>query len=181
MEDSDLSVFPKELAAIQHARASDSRKHLIIQHSASFMWIIASLLALNSGGLFLLKDVEPDSGAWVVAGVSFYLGISFALAIGWISQRAIREGLVQISKAESFWATVIATGQYSSEEHSLLANEGQNGSSRPGGWFALLSFAAFSVGFFTLGCHAKTNTNTHENANAVHCPKPACRPSKVGG
>ena len=129
-------------------------------------------------------EVDPvlrNADAWVVAGVSFYLGISFALAIGWISQRAIREGLVQISKAESFWATVIATGQYSSEEHSLLANEGQNGSSRPGGWFALLSFAAFSVGFFTLGCHAKTNTNTHENANAVHCPKPACRPSKVGG
>ena len=171
-EDSDLIEFPKKLAAIEHARSSDARKHLLSQQSSSLMWLIASLLALNSGGLFLLKDVKPYSGQWVVAGFSFYLGTAFALAVGWLSQRTSGVNLAQVARAEAFWATVTASGQFSPREHARMMDEGQNVGSRAGRWFALLSFVAFSAGLFASGCLAITSANTPEIANAANDRKP---------
>lgn len=167
-EDSDLIPFPKELAAIGLTRTSDARKFLIEQHSSSFRWLNASFLALNSGGLFLLKDMQPYSGSWAVAGVSFYLGIAFALAVGWINQERNTANSPQIAILESFWATVTATGLYSLKEHARITDDKKIVGARPGRWFAWLSFIAFTTGLLAIGCHTMTVRITSEIAHPTH-------------
>lgn len=166
-----MGDFPRELAATELTRTSESRRTLLDEHSASFRWLMASFLAINSGGLlFLANSKVHNLRLYSVAGVSFYLGIIAALAVAWLGQRVNRRAIAPLSKLESYWALVSATGKFDQEEFDAVMAEvaltANPGMARYAGW---LSVIAFSVGVFAIGvsslaplkCNSRHDLNTN--------------------
>jgi hypothetical protein len=161
--------FPKELAANELARTSESRRLIIDEHSASFRWLMASLLAINSGGLFLLKDMAIADPAWQIsAAICFYLGIVAALAVAWFGQRSNRRSIQAAVNVESFWAVVSSTGRLDQEAHSELiqsiSTAAKPGFSRHAGWLSLLFFTG---GLVSAGCGSVL---LHQPVSQTHSP-----------
>jgi FtsH-binding integral membrane protein len=147
----DGSEFPRQLAEEKLRRASAARATLIDEHSAAFRWLMASLLAINGGGLVALADIELPKNFYVGSGASFWIGIVAALGLGWRSQVINRKAMEKLAVVEQVWTTALALG----ELNSLVAQTADEGlasvkstSARVFGW---LSVAAFSGGVWIAG------------------------------
>jgi len=142
------------IAKAQLNAATKASDRLLEEHSAAFRWLMASFLAINGGGLLVLKDLgAPWNKYEIAAGFAFYAGIVAALAIAWLGQKASRAALTPFSKLSSFWTTVAATGEYSITDHrEILAEfplvERKSRFAPLAGWLALL---AFTFGLILLG------------------------------
>jgi hypothetical protein len=141
-------------AEIQLQLVNSSNERLLEEHSAAFRWLMASFLAINGGGLLVVKDLGPPwNSSEMLAALSFYIGIVLALAIAWLGQRAARAALTPISKLSGFWSTVVATGEYDQEHHQEIISEFPKTLKKIryaplAGWGSLI---AFSIGLGLIG------------------------------
>jgi hypothetical protein len=147
----------KKFGEKQHAAVTSSQNRLLEEHSAAFRWLMASLLAINSAGLLVLKDGLGSMSVWkALAGVSFYAGIVSAFAIAWFAQQVVRASLPLYSKQIAFWATVHVTGEFDPETHAQVIQEPtdvyEKSKMAPrAGW---ISLAAFTIGLICIGIAA---------------------------
>jgi len=152
-EESDFKFV--KLAAVEVVRQlSESRQLLLEQHSHSFKWLTASLLAINGGAaLAVLSNESIESEAKVIAGAFFSIGIFLALLIGVLSQRANQLALVPLNNAMGYWLAVAQDGERFEEleeEHQRQFKPVQRLSlaSQILGW---LSACLFCAGIVTTG------------------------------
>ena len=162
----------KKLATSELASADEAYRQLRDANTTSFRWLMASYLAINSGGLFVLKDTELHSlNFYIVSGISFYIGILAALASGWIDKSISRKNSFLYARLKRFWEIVCETGDYNEEEHnsiiSFMRKLRSPNNSRYAGY---LSFIAFSIGIFSIGLDNILNYQ-YNTANSIACLK----------
>lgn len=164
---SDLEIEQnRRLAEISVSDARRSLDLLLEEHSVAFRWLMASFLAINSGGLFILKDLSTTL-TWhkIGAGVAFYVGIITALAIAWLGQKACRAAVRPLSQLSGFWASTFAYGAYDIECHQRILDElvsatKKNKLAPLAGWLSLLSF---TVGIALIGIMEIKKSQSVEN------------------
>jgi hypothetical protein len=175
---SDLQLEPeavKEIAKLRHDALIATQAKLLDEHSASYRWLMASLLAINIGALAMIKEAIVLNPARGIASVVFFcVGIGFALLIAVLGQKANQKMLKPISEAVELWGIISITGQYVDEVEKRISNEINSASRQP--WprrFGVLSFVAFlcGVGFFGASLWlqgAVGNPQHFETANSAH-------------
>jgi hypothetical protein len=139
-------AFPREIAEKIYMRLIEARRTLVEEHSANFRWLLASFLALNSGGLFGVAQVD-ETKPWVaIAALCFWVGIAATLGNAWYSQIQTRKFIQAQEKLERFWMMVASNGLIDEMEGDRLEKERNTVSGEWGRWIGLLSFLAFSLG-----------------------------------
>lgn len=125
------------------------------EHSHSYRWLMASLLAINGGAcLSIYANTEISHPIRLIACGSFIIGIIAALLVAVFGQRSIRKSLVPLQKQIGYWMKVVGDGLRDEEIEADLAKElgasAKTGlASRIAGWVSALGFMAgvISVGF----------------------------------
>lgn len=142
------------LAELQLASTQRGQNIILEQHASSFKWLMASLLALNAGGLLSISDIKFSSQAvLIVSSFSFYLGIGLALLIAVFGQLSANASLPPLERLAAFWVETALDGEFDEDEFSKLNADLQSTvkialRSRIVGW---ISFLAFSVGLACVG------------------------------
>jgi hypothetical protein len=156
----------KRLASLQREVAIDTKRIAIDEMSHAARWVMASVLAINSGGLIAaISKVDTLELSGVGAVVAFYVGVMIALVMGW-SQVSRNQRLLPIhSKMIVFWETASLDGELSDikkleEIRDELIFEAQKGyfSSSLGRW----SFVFFSLGLLRLAFSAASSRTEGE-------------------
>ena len=131
----------------------EGRRHLSEEHSASFKWLSASLLAMNGAGLLGLKDIKlTDPTHALISGAAFYTGIVLALLIAFLGQKSNQKMLDPVARSSLYWRVVAHSGilneavQKDIDGRIAMAMKFARWPSRVG--FASLTF--FSVGLAAL-------------------------------
>ncbi len=145
----------KKLANLQREVAIDTKRLTISEMSHASRWIMASMLAINSGGLIAAISKVDDFEIWSASSViTFYLGVMTALMMGW-AQVSMNQKLLPIhSKLIIFWETATLDGQLGNVKDlenirdEMLAT-GKKGlfANSLGKW----AFFLFSLGLLCLG------------------------------
>lgn len=143
----------RAMAAHAAQSASDGSRRLLEEHSAAFRWLMASFLAINAGGLIVLKDF--DVASWplrIVAAAAFYIGAVSALAIAWLGQRSARAAIEPMSKLSVFWSITAEAGEIDQDQLAQLNEDVSGVTSKAklapyAGWVSLL---AFTIGLTTI-------------------------------
>ena len=140
-----------------------SSRMLMEEHSATFKWLMASLLALNSGGLFLIKDFfSNDHYFSVLAALAFFIGIFLSLMIAFVGQKSHQKMLPPVNKLAIYWRSVALTGEKNEDLKSRITKE-MDEATVLGRWPSRIGFGSFF--FFGLGlalavCAMKTTAET---------------------
>ena len=156
----------KAIAANEVSSCISAKQTIIEEHSASFKWLMASMLAINAGGLLKVGELESVSPAHqLTAAVAFLIGILAALAIAWLGQIAGRKMIEPLAQAIAFWTMTSATGEFDEEEHNQVIANIQKSlkfgtRSRWAGWLSVLAF--------TTGIVAVLTGNIDPAPNAAH-------------
>jgi hypothetical protein len=124
----------------------DVRRALTTEFAADNRWIIASLSALNAGGLVSLASKASLCIAQELAGLSFWCGILFAFCYVKYSQFVTKRFLLIIQRIEECWVITAATGEPNKSLLAKLEREKQQASLKWSDYLAIGSFAMFSVG-----------------------------------
>ena len=139
----------KIIAAHVCEQAVDGRRQLIDEHTASFRWLMASLLALNGAGLLSLKDIKLSNSTFtLIAGSAFFLGIALAMLIARLGQKANQQMLDPMSRLALYWRNVAATGEIDEETQTDL-DQRVSKAIKGAKWPAAAGFASFT--FFATG------------------------------
>jgi hypothetical protein len=144
----------RKIGELEFQAANSGRNSLLEEHSSSFKWLMASLLAINGGGLLGLKDIDESlSVMGLIAGGFFYLGIAGALLVAWLGQRSARALLEPLSELTGFWKAVSVTGYFAEDDHKAILERMKTsiGQAKYPAWAGWVSFASFSLGLLTLG------------------------------
>ncbi len=166
-------------AEIQLQTVNSSHERLLEEHSAAFRWLMASFLAINGGGLLVLKDLgTPWNLPEMLAALAFYIGIVLTLAIAWLGQRAARAAITPISKLSGFWSMVAATGEYDQDQHQEVISEFPKAMKKIrfapfAGWGSLI---AFTVGLGLVGWAQVSERN--DGKRPVPTDAPLSSPAK---
>ena len=83
-------------------------------------WMLATLLALNSGGLIAVLNAE-ELGSRFASAVCFYIGIMIALGLGWHTQWNLKRSFEALKHYELFLRHVQATGKLDQELGDALS------------------------------------------------------------
>jgi len=164
----------KQFADFERQSLASARQALLDEHSASFRWIMASLLALNGGGLLAFRDSDMTVGSYgLVAIFFFYIGIGAALLVAMFGQRAVQAMLLPVSEMQSFWSLTAATGEFSKANHDSIVTKINDAS--PMGLCArfagYISFVAFTVGMlFAFAAQQIPTQNLDRNAEPSEAP-----------
>jgi hypothetical protein len=124
------------------------------EHTHSFRWLMASLLAINGGAcLALLNNSDVDLKFRIIASGIFIFGILMALLVAVFGQHSIQRTLGPLQKQIGYWMTVASDGErlaaYETELNDELLGSAKIGiASRVSGW---LSAGAFLCGVITAG------------------------------
>jgi alpha-beta hydrolase superfamily lysophospholipase len=146
--------FPRELAEAKLRRTTEARQRLVDEHSASFRWLMASLLAVNGGGLVTmasLADKVANETALIASAGAFWLGILAALGVASLGQTINRKAANVLSDIELFWTVVAIYGNLDQEKAQELDDRYVSVSSRSAKWCGYVAVACFSVGLAILG------------------------------
>lgn len=127
----------------------DVRRQITSEYAADGRWVLASLFALNSGGLFGLLQIEEQSKLTVASAFSFWFGICAAFAVAIYSQRRTRAFNDAISGLERLYVLGAATGLLDEEEAESLENAKRAVSTKLAPFLTSASFLAFSLGLLT--------------------------------
>lgn len=144
----------RRIAETEIANLLESKRALLEQHSASFRWLTASLLAVNGGGIVALVGQLNMPRVYVAgSGFLFFLGIIMALLCAWFSQRANRAMLNPVAEFLGFWLSVAHEGELDLEalktmEHKMAKATKVARPTQISGW---LSAIAFSMGVLLAG------------------------------
>ncbi|MFM5931728.1 MAG: hypothetical protein ACKOPQ_12545 [Novosphingobium sp.] len=110
-QDELANLILKETAREELSALQEYRRLNLEQHSSTFKWLMASLLAINSGGAIAVLNSEAvEMATKIRAGATFSAGIFFALLVGVISQRAAMKGLPPINHLIGYWLSVVHDG-----------------------------------------------------------------------
>ena len=168
----------RKIAEINCLAVTSSRNRLLEEHSAAFRWLMASLLAINSAGLLVLKDELGSMSVWtVLAGISFYLGIVSALAIAWFAQRVVIASLPSYMEQIAFWSAVYGTGDYDTELHQEILKKPKDAveKSKIAPLAARVSLLAFTIGLVFIGIAASKTSDSSKGVvtkkTSVSAPK----------
>ena len=143
----------KDFAQFEREAALSARNVLLDEHSASFRWLMASLLAVNGGGLITFRESDlPLDGFGIIAAACFYVGMGAAFLIAMFGQRASQAMLSPVSEMVSFWNLASATGDFEETEYDKILYKvnavGPIGTgSRVAGY---TSFLAFTLGLASM-------------------------------
>lgn len=139
----------RAVAAHVTEQAVEGRRHLLEEHSASFRWLMASLMAINGAGLISVKDMTFAEARYALAAAaSFFFGIVCALLIAYFGQNSNQKMVDPLSRIALYWRSVAISGELDEKiqkELDLRMSEATKHSK----WPARVGFA--SLGFFTLG------------------------------
>lgn len=171
----------RRIAQHELENATESRRTLIEEHSAAFRWLLASLLAVNGGGVLVLKDLLRFSLANAVIAASFFLGgIMFALLTGWFSQRANRAMIQPLSEMIAFWITCAETnefdeGTFKQVSETLTPALKKARPTQICGWLSAMSFLAGSS-IMLLSAYEAPSSRPETNQPTVEKAAPTVRP-----
>jgi hypothetical protein len=116
------------------------------QHSHSFKWLMASLLAVNGGALLAVFDSQYVSlGYQAFASGCFVIGIMAALLVAVFGQRSIQKSFPPLQKIIGYWMTVVEDGERLESLETDLNNELQTAvkygrGAQICGWLSALAF-----------------------------------------
>lgn len=147
----DGSEFPRSLAEEKLRRTSAARATLIEEHSAAFRWLMASLLAINGGGLVSIASLELPNEYFLSSGACFWLGIIGALGVGWRSQAINRKAIEKLSEIEQVWTTVLALVELNSLEAQRVDEGLASVKSTSARVFSWMSVGSFTIGVWAAG------------------------------
>lgn len=149
--ENELQEFPSELAKLNYERLLHARSSLIEEHSANYRWLLASLLVLNSGGLFGILDKRFDEAYLLASAIAFWAGIALALLTGWLGQVQTRRFVKANAQIEEQWAIAASTGFIDAEKVQTLESEQKSIGTTAPRWVGVASFVAFSIGLSLFG------------------------------
>lgn len=111
-EDDEDIEFVKKAAVEIVSFINEARRTVIEQHSQSFRWLTASLLAINGASALavLTKAGEANFDAQT-AGALFIGGIVLALFVGVASQRTNQAILPNLQEQLGYWLVVAHDGE----------------------------------------------------------------------
>ncbi|MBB4100162.1 hypothetical protein [Sphingomonas kyeonggiensis] len=137
------------LADQQIALTQAGLKSLIEETSASYRWLMASMLAINGAAAAAVLNGAMLPPAHKAAPLLFfYIGTMAALAIAFFGQLANRAMIAPVGNALVFWTQVKADqsldeARWREIEAAITAAQKKGAASKLSGW---ISAAAFSLG-----------------------------------
>lgn len=147
-------AFLKMLANIEIATVLKGRKLASSQHSASYNWLLASLLTINGGALVTLSNMDQIGGIEkVLPCLFFYIGLMCAIFCAFFGQLANREAIQMMGEQAGYWTAVEHL-----EERNSETEQGYEDRAKKIGKKALrarysgfMSIIAFSIGLAAMG------------------------------
>ncbi|QKG70560.1 hypothetical protein [Erythrobacter mangrovi] len=143
----------KQLALLQREVAMGTKKVVMDEMSHAARWIMASVLAINSGGLIAAINRIEALGFWsTMAVIAFYAGVALALKMGWRQISLNQRMLAPHSRFIAVWESAAIDGQIDGRKLEEVRDEiiavGTQGiaASTLGRW----SFALFTLGLLCL-------------------------------
>lgn len=107
----------KLLAEEMKATSLRMFQHTADQFNGLVRWLIASLLAVNGGGLVACLNADSITlDGKRMAGIAFAVGLSFAILSGSATIRTADKMLPEISKSMGYWAAISVHGK---RDHSF--------------------------------------------------------------
>ena len=114
----------REAAKVEIAALNESRKLILEQHSHSFKWLMASLLAINGGASIAVLNAESISAhTKVLSGAFFAIGIFSALLVAVASQKISIKSLLPIQSQIGYWISVSRDGERVESTEGKLQGE----------------------------------------------------------
>ncbi|MBO6766989.1 MAG: hypothetical protein JJ901_01640 [Erythrobacter sp.] len=145
----------KEFARLQYDLAMSTKKISQEEFSHAARWIMASVLAINSGGLIAALGAAQSLDARMGFSIAaFYLGVLTAMTMGWMAITNNQRSFPYHSRWAGVWQLAAVNGELDEEEmkaaHAAMIKF--SGSLFPYQRLGWVSFALFSVGlvFFSL-------------------------------
>lgn len=132
----------------------EARKLLSEQHSQSYRWLLASLLAINSGAIVAtLNSNAIDPTCKVQAGGVFACGIIFTMLNAYAGQKLNATLIPHIQKRIGYWLGVAEDGNLDQEQDEALVRDTRKTLRRRHlpEFFGWLSALCFLVGLGFLG------------------------------
>lgn len=113
MRESDAKT-DAELAEVIRAEISsltEIRQSILEQHSHSFKWLTASLLAINGAAAVATLNTESIPAIWkVFSGAAFAGGVICALLVAVLAQKISIKSLAPLQRQIGYWIGVIHDG-----------------------------------------------------------------------
>ena len=111
MTESEIENY-KEGAKAEIAFLNETRQMVLEQHSHSFKWITASLLAINGAAAISILNTDKLIVYWkIYSGIFFCIGILLALLVAVSAQKISLKGLIPIQRQIGYWISVSYDGE----------------------------------------------------------------------
>lgn len=112
----------EEITSLKEIRAASWE-----QHSHSYKWLTASLLAVNGGAcLAVLGQADMSVEYKLFAAGCFVGGIVLAMLVAVLAQRTITSSLAPLQRQVGYWMTVVHDGVRDQDFEQTLVEETKN-------------------------------------------------------
>ena len=102
----------RRCAELEVSMLLETRKIMWEEHSASFRWLMASLLALNGTTAIAILNTDSVMNHTKIWAISCcVLGVIFSLTIAWIGQIATRRMAEPLGHLIGYWTAVAIEGE----------------------------------------------------------------------
>lgn len=149
----------KSLALLQREIALTTKKTVMDEMSHAARWIMASVLAINSGGLIASISRNDELGVTMVGAVAaFYVGLTLALMMGWKLIKTNQKQLPIHSDFIAVWERAAIDGFIDEDNIKQVADRLFAFASKEMGLpsvYSRLSFLSFTVGLVFLAFSAE--------------------------
>lgn len=149
-EGSHLEVSAQEWNKLGAAEEIENLKSIRAtawdEHTHSFRWLMATLLAINGAGcLAILSNDKMAVEYQLVASGFFVLGVLMALLVAVFGQHSVQKTLAPLQKHIGYWKTVAKDGERDEEMEGQLNAELKASAklglaARVSGWLAATAF-----------------------------------------
>ena len=114
----------REAARAEIEFLGELRRNSFEQHTHSFRWLTASLLAINGGAaIAILNSTILSPFSLVTSGACFTGGILSALMVGVLAQRSIMASLIPIQTQIGYWIGVVSDGTRDEVKEQSFIND----------------------------------------------------------
>lgn len=131
-----------------------SKQVAVEEQGSMARWLIASLLAVNSGGLFFVAGHKFPLGSWGLLGASaFIFGILMAMLNAYLIQVLAMKAIAPLDAAIAYWTIIVDPIQENLDHLNELSKQRHDAAkwsnSAPiAGW---ISVSAFLIGVIAVG------------------------------
>ena len=151
MDETERKSLAIKSASTRYAEYyGDVRRRLTEEYSRDVRWTVASIFALNSGGLLAISQSASLSIGDVVAAGLFWLGISLAFARVSYSQKKTRKFVGAITKLEEVHVLASTTGRIDGLRAKKYESEKNNVKTGAAGYLLYFSYGCFSLALLSL-------------------------------